>query len=78
VTRLGEFSPIGQRFTLGSVLKITEVAKSFVLLFFHSTVYVSILTKKLVELQFGRLFRKPIWSPCIEVNYRLLAEMFEG
>jgi hypothetical protein len=26
VTRLGEFPPMGQLFTLGSVLKITDVA----------------------------------------------------
>jgi hypothetical protein len=27
VTRLGEFSPIGSLFTLGSFMKITEIAK---------------------------------------------------
>jgi hypothetical protein len=33
LTTLGEFSPVGQMFTLGSVLKITEVAQIFGLLF---------------------------------------------
>jgi hypothetical protein len=33
VTRLGEFSPIGQPFTLGGFLKIAQVAKIFGLLF---------------------------------------------
>jgi hypothetical protein len=33
VTRLGEFSPLGQLFTLSSFSKITEVAQTFGLLF---------------------------------------------
>jgi hypothetical protein len=33
VTRLGEFSPIGQFFTLASVLKITVVVQIFEMLF---------------------------------------------
>jgi hypothetical protein len=33
VTRLGEISPFGRLFTLGSALKITEVAHNFWLLF---------------------------------------------
>jgi hypothetical protein len=33
VTRLGEFSPIGRLFSLGSLLKITEVAQHSGLLF---------------------------------------------
>jgi hypothetical protein len=45
-TRLGEFSPNGRLFTLGSGLKITEVARISGLLFFHGTSYVSISTKK--------------------------------
>jgi hypothetical protein len=31
--RLGEISPFGQLFTLGSVLKMTEIAQNFWLLF---------------------------------------------
>jgi hypothetical protein len=36
VTRLGKFPPIGQQFTLGRDLKITEVAQIFWLLFFST------------------------------------------
>jgi hypothetical protein len=64
VTRLGEFSPIGRRFTLGSVFKIAGVLQIFGLRF--STVpdrYVLILTKKLVGLHLWRLFHMLIWSP---------------
>jgi hypothetical protein len=48
VTRLGEFSPIGRVFTLGSFLKITKVAQSVVLCLctlFHGNSCVFILTK---------------------------------
>jgi hypothetical protein len=46
VTRLGEFSPIGWLFTLGSFLKMTEVAQIFGLLFPNvSATYVLILTE---------------------------------
>jgi hypothetical protein len=36
VTRLGEFSPNGRLFTMGSFLKIAEVAHIFRGYFFHS------------------------------------------
>jgi hypothetical protein len=39
VTGLGEFSPIGKLFSLGSFLKITEVAGTLGLRFFHGTSY---------------------------------------
>jgi hypothetical protein len=34
---LGEFSPIGRLFSLGRFVKITEVAQSLGLTFFHET-----------------------------------------
>jgi hypothetical protein len=34
VTKLGDFSPIGQLFIMGSFLKMTEVAQNFVNYFF--------------------------------------------
>jgi hypothetical protein len=55
VTRLGEFSPIGRLFTLGSVMKITEVAKHFGLLIKTETVMYS-FDKKWVGQHFGLLF----------------------
>jgi hypothetical protein len=59
VTSLGEFSPIGRLFTLGSGFKITEVVQIFRLLFFNGTSYVCIhCDKKMVGLHFGRLFQK--------------------
>jgi hypothetical protein len=36
---LGEFSPIGRLFTLGSSFKITEVAQIFGQLFLHGSSY---------------------------------------
>jgi hypothetical protein len=44
LTRLGESSPIGRLFTLGSFSKITEVAHIFCY-FFQSTNHALILTK---------------------------------
>jgi hypothetical protein len=43
VTRLGDFSPLGRLFTLGSFLKRTEVAKLFGLLFKRSLILGHIL-----------------------------------
>jgi hypothetical protein len=45
VNRLGEFSAIGRLFSLGSFMKITEVAKILRSAFFHDTSYALILTK---------------------------------
>jgi hypothetical protein len=45
VTRLGEFSPDGRPFTLGSFIKITKVAQNIELLFSLSLDYVLIMTK---------------------------------
>jgi hypothetical protein len=42
---LGNFSLIGRFFTLGGLLKLTELAQMFVLLFPHGGGYVLILTK---------------------------------
>jgi hypothetical protein len=45
VTRLCEFLPNGRLLSLGSFIKITEVAPYFGILFFQSIAYVLILTK---------------------------------
>jgi hypothetical protein len=42
---LGEISPNGRSFTLGTFKNITEVAQNFGLLFFFSIDYALILTK---------------------------------
>jgi hypothetical protein len=52
VTRLGEFSPIGRFYSLGSFLKITEVAQ-ILGLFFQGKSYVLILTKDGLDYNFG-------------------------
>jgi hypothetical protein len=65
VNRLGEFSLIGQLFSVASLYKITEVAQIFGLLFPQYQLYIN-LDKKLVGTHYGRLFRKLIWSPCLE------------
>jgi hypothetical protein len=57
--QIREFSPkIGRLFTLGSVLKITQVAEKKWLLLFYGTSCSLILTKKLVGIHFWRLFQK--------------------
>jgi hypothetical protein len=38
VTRLGEISPIGRLFSLGSFMKMTEVVQIFMLLFYMGNV----------------------------------------
>jgi hypothetical protein len=43
VTKLGEFSPNGRLFTLGTLMKITKVAQTSVLLFSRSVDYALIL-----------------------------------
>jgi hypothetical protein len=43
---LGEFSPVGRLFSLGSFLKITEEAQMVGLLFFYGKILTLILTKK--------------------------------
>jgi hypothetical protein len=45
VTRLGDFSPIGRLLTLGSILKITEVAQNFRAVFSTVPGYVFIVKK---------------------------------
>jgi hypothetical protein len=62
VTRLGQFLPIGWLFTLGSVLKLTKVAKFLGLLFPRYQLCIN-FDKKWVGLHFGRLFHKLIRSP---------------
>jgi hypothetical protein len=55
VTRLGEFSPIGQLFTLGSLLKNTKVAQ-FWATFSMEKSYVFILTKIALGYTLGDFF----------------------
>jgi hypothetical protein len=45
VTRLGEFSPLGRLFTLGSGWKITKVAQNFWPTFLHGQSNAFIFTK---------------------------------
>jgi hypothetical protein len=69
VARLGEFSPNGLLFSLGSGLKTTEEAHISGLLFSHCTSYVrKNFDKKWIGLHFGRLFHKLIWSPWTTVT----------
>jgi hypothetical protein len=58
VTRLGEFSPKGRHFTLGGIIKFSEVAQTFGLLFPKFRLCIN-FDKKWV----GRIFHKLIWSP---------------
>jgi hypothetical protein len=72
----------------GRFLKITN-EKSPGLLFFDWTSYVLFLTKRRVGLNFGRFFRKLIWSPwsgrparpahvrCYKVNGTMSSRVFE-
>jgi hypothetical protein len=53
VTRLGEFSPNGQLFTLGSYMKITEASHIFGLPWLSLNIK---LARKWFGLQFGRFF----------------------
>jgi hypothetical protein len=66
VTRLDEFSPIGQLFRCGSFRKIAKIAQIFRLLF-AMVQYMFQLWQKLhtwaINRYFGRLFRKLIGSP---------------
>jgi hypothetical protein len=62
VTRLGEFSPIGRLFTLGSFLKITKVAHIFGASFFPRKKGCVDFSKKWLGLHFERIFQKLIWS----------------
>jgi hypothetical protein len=68
--QIGRNSPTGRLFTLGSFKKITELAQILGLLFpsepcTYECMYICIyFVKKCVELHFGRLFHRLIWSPC--------------
>jgi hypothetical protein len=61
VTRLGEFSPIGQLFTLSNVCMY--VVLNFGLLFLRKKICINFV-KKMFGLHLGRFFHKPIWPPC--------------
>jgi hypothetical protein len=66
VTRLADFSLNGRFFfTLGGLLKLTELAQVFVL-FFPTVLdmYLLILTIAGMDYIFGRIFHKLIRSPC--------------
>jgi hypothetical protein len=57
VTRLGEFSPVGRLFTLGSVLKITELhSADFWASFSHGTGYVLIFANNHLGYSLGYFF----------------------
>jgi hypothetical protein len=57
VTRLGELSPSGRLFSLGSLLKVTEGAYvNFLAYFFHSINYVLNLTKNGLGYTLGDFF----------------------
>jgi hypothetical protein len=64
VTVLGEFSPVGDCFTLDIFWKLPK--KPTFLATFSTVVHN--LTKKVVGLHFGRFFNKLIWSPRIELG----------
>jgi hypothetical protein len=61
VTRLGEFLPFWQLFTLCRFLKIKEEAQAYGLLFFHGKSCVLNLTQN--GLGLVQFFHKRIWSP---------------
>jgi hypothetical protein len=66
VTRLGEFSPIGRLFTLGSFVENYRRMLKFLATFFLSKRHVLILTKNALGYILGDFFHKPIWSPCLD------------
>jgi hypothetical protein len=70
---LGEFSPIGQLFSLGSLLKITQGAQILGLLFSHRKSNVLILAKSAVGNILGDFFTSlsghPAWSQSEIYNY---------
>jgi hypothetical protein len=66
VTRLGEFSPVGRLFSLGTCLEITEIVQFLGLLFPK----LCINFDKGVGLHFGQFFRKLIWSPSMEDGFK--------
>jgi hypothetical protein len=82
VTRLGEFSHIGRLFALGSVLKITEVAQIFSLLFsMVRGVYVSISTNNWLGYILGDFFTNSSGhsaktDPC-STNFRIVSNFKE-
>jgi hypothetical protein len=64
VTRLSDFSPLGQLLIWASFCKLAEMVQLFGQLFSMVQVrYVSILTKKGIGPNFWRLFLQLIWSP---------------
>jgi hypothetical protein len=60
---LGEFSPNGRFFALGSYLKMTKIAHILGASLFHGEGYALILMKKCIRPHFLRFFHKLIWSP---------------
>jgi hypothetical protein len=63
VTRLGDFSPIGQMFTMGSFFNYKSSPKIFVAFFPHRKSNGLILPKT-GWAAYWATFYKPIWSPC--------------
>jgi hypothetical protein len=55
VTRVGEFSPLGQLFAMGNILKLTKRAKNRAV-FFKENGYVILILTKCVAQHFGRFF----------------------
>jgi hypothetical protein len=67
VTRLGEFSPIGRLFSLGSFL-INRGAQNFGLIFPQIKLYI-MFGPKILGLYFGRFFTNPSGHPADNENY---------
>jgi hypothetical protein len=63
VTRLGDNSPNGRLFSLGSFLKIYRSSPHFLCYSFPKHTRCINFYKKMVGLHFGRVFQKHIWSP---------------
>jgi hypothetical protein len=70
MTKVGEFSPIGWLF----IFLITEVCSiNFGLLFNTDCITYD---KKLIGLHFGPVFHKPVWSPCIQPDFKFFPPFF--
>jgi hypothetical protein len=68
-TRLGEFSPIGRLFSLGSFKKVhTEGAQIFGANFFHGNCYELLVTKGGCGYKLGYILHL-IRSPCTQVKF---------
>jgi hypothetical protein len=68
VTRLSEYSPLGQLLTLGSYFENNRSSPKIGATFFHSNSYILFSTKYGLGSIMGGFFHKLIWSPwCLEV-----------